>query len=260
MTRRAYPYFLVSLGVHLALLLTLVLLKGPQVPEIRQRRVVVELSRRRELPERPQTGRQPTPPGAPAPDTRPAAGSLDLSGPRTLAVPVGPAPEQTPPARSRPVEVGRAALASAPRPEAAVAPAPQVRVAAPSPEEILADMPVPGAAAGRQDAVGRDSPVRGYPDAGALEWGGRERKVLKAARPEFPQVLVREAQEVDVEAAFWVARSGQVTRVEITGSSGYSTVDRAVERALFNYLFEPSPVEQEDTGRIRFRFRLERMN
>ncbi|MBN1835339.1 MAG: TonB family protein, partial [Spirochaetales bacterium] len=78
--------------------------------------------------------------------------------------------------------------------------------------------------------------------------------------PEFPEVLLQEGQEVDVEATFKVAPNGQVTQVEIIRSSGYSTVDRAVERALADYLFEASAGEQEDTGRIQFRFRLERLN
>ena len=63
-----------------------------------------------------------------------------------------------------------------------------------------------------------------------------------------------------MEATFKVAPNGQVTHVEITRSSGYSAVDRAVERALSNYLFEASTTDEEDTGRIRFRFRLERVN
>ena len=63
-----------------------------------------------------------------------------------------------------------------------------------------------------------------------------------------------------MEATFKVAPSGPVTQVEMTRSSGYSTVDRAVERALVNYLVEASATDDEDTGRIRFRFRLERLN
>ena len=59
-----------------------------------------------------------------------------------------------------------------------------------------------------------------------------------------------------MEAAFIVAPSGQVTSVVITRSSGFASVDREVEQALRDALFAES--SQEDSGRIQFRFRLER--
>jgi TonB family protein len=94
--------------------------------------------------------------------------------------------------------------------------------------------------------------------ASALEWRGRERRLLKAAQIEFPDVLLKEGVEVDVEAVFTVAASGQVTGVSIERSSGYATVDRAVEQALLSYLFEESAAGEEDQGRVQFRFRLAR--
>lgn len=94
--------------------------------------------------------------------------------------------------------------------------------------------------------------------ADELDWTGYERKLLKRAALNFPEVLLSEGQEVDVEAAFTVAPSGQVIRVEITRSSGYTLVDRAVERALLNYLFEQSASGERDRGVIKFMFRLER--
>jgi TonB family protein len=63
---------------------------------------------------------------------------------------------------------------------------------------------------------------------------------------------------VDVVAAFAVAPNGQVTRVEIMRSSGFASVDRAVVQALHNALFDASPGDAEDQGRISFHFRLER--
>jgi len=44
--------------------------------------------------------------------------------------------------------------------------------------------------------------------------------------------------------------------VEITRSSGFASVDRAVEQALRNALFEEAA--GEDPGRIHIRFRFER--
>jgi TonB family protein len=186
------------------------------------------------------------------------SGSLDLSGPRSLVVPSGRLPAEVSATQAESLAGGRAKLS---RPEpgaAALVPEPGGRLSVPGVEEVLAAMP-----AGRREAapaVRQEGSPRGYLDSGALEWGGRERKVLKAARPEFPEVLLQEGQEADVEATFKVAPNGQVTLVEISRSSGYSAVDRAVERALLNTLFEPSATDDEDTGRARFRFRLERVN
>jgi TonB family protein len=84
--------------------------------------------------------------------------------------------------------------------------------------------------------------------------GGRT--LLLRPRLGFPVLLLEKGLEVDVEAAFIVAPSGQVTRIEITRSSGFASVDREVEQALRDALFAES--SQEDSGRIQFRFRLER--
>jgi TonB family protein len=98
----------------------------------------------------------------------------------------------------------------------------------------------------------------GYSEAVALEWRGRERKLLKTAGIPFPDILLEEGLEVDVVAVFTVAASGQVIAVDIIRSSGYATVDTAVRRALYSYLFEPSGDSSEDVGQIQVRFRLER--
>jgi len=261
MTRAGLPYLMVSLGLHLALLLVLLFLKGPQLPEIRQRRVVIELSPRREVPERSEVRPEQRTAEILAPVAEPLSGSLDLSGPRSLAVPSGRVPAERTSSRSESLPAARAALALPEAGEAAEVPRAAIRMSVPTVDEILADLPAPTPAAmGDGPSAAGERPAHGYLDPGALEWRGRERKVIKATRPEFPEVLLQEGQEVDVEATFKVAPNGQVVRVEITRSSGYSTVDRAVERALANYLFETSTTDDEDTGRIRFRFRLERLN
>jgi TonB family protein len=98
----------------------------------------------------------------------------------------------------------------------------------------------------------------GFTEAGALEWRGRERKLLKTAGITFPDILLEEGLEVDVVAGFTVAANGQVIEVDIIHSSGYPSVDTAVQRALRSYLFEPSADSSEDVGQIQVRFRLER--
>jgi TonB family protein len=98
----------------------------------------------------------------------------------------------------------------------------------------------------------------GYTEAGALEWRGRERKLLKTAGIAFPDILLDEGLEVDVVAVFTVASNGQVIEVDIVRSSGYASVDTAVQRALYGYLFEPAADSSEDVGQVQYRFRLER--
>jgi TonB family protein len=98
----------------------------------------------------------------------------------------------------------------------------------------------------------------GYAQETALEWEDRQRQMLRSPELRFPELLAEEGLEVDVEAAFAVAPNGQVTRVEITRSSGFASVDRAVVQALHNTLFDASPGDAEDQGRISFHFRLER--
>jgi TonB family protein len=259
MTRGVYPYVLVSLGLHLLVILGLLILKGPQLPEVRQRKVVLEFSRREA---RAIVSRQTPATEISEPDPQPLSGSLDLSGPRTLPTPSARLPAMpergSAPGRSQVLPASRVELPAKKAPAAAL-PEPEIRIPTPDLEEILAEVPaaVPSAEAAENAEQARQ---HGTLASGALEWRGRERKVLKSVRPEFPAVLLQEGQEVDVEAAFAVAPSGQVTEVEITRSSGYAVVDSSVERALLNYLFEPSDGDEADTGKIRFSYRLERGN
>ena len=84
--------------------------------------------------------------------------------------------------------------------------------------------------------------------------------MLKTAGISFPDILLDEGQEVEVVAVFTVAANGQVVEVDILRSSGYATVDTAVQRALYSYLFESSADSSEDVGQVQYRFRLERGN
>jgi TonB family protein len=229
---------------------------------------VIQFSRQPPAPERAPAARTPGAPEIVAPQAEPLTGSLDLSGPRALAVPSGRLPQAplgVPAAGAEPrrIELPGRAGASAP-----VAPAlPTLRVAPPAPDDLLAQIPVRAARGAPEDSTastagapaGAEAEHR-YLDSGALEWRGRERKVLRAVRPEFPEVLRQEGLGVDVQATFTVAPSGQVTQVEITRSSGYASVDRAVVRALMNYLFEASDTDAADIGEQQFSYRLERTN
>jgi TonB family protein len=140
--------------------------------------------------------------------------------------------------------------------------------AAPTPEQLLRGLAAgrsePAAAAGADRAAatgvgpesGTNAEPTGYMQATALEWKAGERSLLQQPRLGFPKLLLEKGLEVDVEAAFVVAPSGQVVRVEITRSSGFASVDREVEQAMLDALFAES--SREDSGRIQFRFRLER--
>jgi len=83
--------------------------------------------------------------------------------------------------------------------------------------------------------------------AGGTEWGwqGLPRKLVRRRNPEFPALL---------------SALGQVTRVEITRSSGYIEIDASVEAALRDYLFSRVDGRVDSTGTVKFRFRLEKQD
>jgi len=257
MTENIRPFFLISLGLHLCLIILLFLMKGPRVTEVLPRRVVIEFSQRSE-----RTLPAVAPEQAGLPDLAPQelAESLKMEGPRTLAMPGMRSPVDSPqPQLSRGGE--RLAFAATQEP---LLPQPSSPAAAPLlPAQLLArELESPPAPAPAEDGglaeEGGNTEDGGYSQAGALEWRGRERKLLKTAGISFPDILLEEGLEVDVVAVFTVAANGQVMEVDIVRSSGYATVDTAVQRALYSYLFEPSGDPSEDVGQIQVRFRLER--
>jgi TonB family protein len=238
-------YLFVSLAIHLCLVLLLFLLKGPQAPERIPRRVVIEFSPR--LERSPSAG---TPEQTRLPDLEPRelAGSLKMEGPKTLSVPGAGVAAGV---RRESRDIGGDRLRYAPT-EKPVLPKRSITVAPPRPEELLArDIETPALASPLPEE-------NGITRAGALEWKGRERKLLKTAGIPFPDILLEEGLEVDVAAVFSVSPSGQVIDVDIVRSSGYASVDSAVERALLSYLFEASDDASTDVGEIQYRFRLER--
>jgi TonB family protein len=255
MTENIRPFFLISLGLHLFLIILLFLMKGPRVTEVLPRRVVIEFSQRSE-----RTLPAVAPEQAGLPDLAPQelAESLKMEGPKTLAIPGMRSPVDSPqPQLSRGGE--RLAFAATQEP---LLPQPSSPAAAPfMPAQLLAreleSPPAPAEDGGLAEEAG-NTEDGGYSQAGALEWRGRERKLLKTAGITFPDILLEEGLEVDVVAVFTVAANGQVIEVEIVRSSGYATVDTAVQRALYSYLFEPSGDSSEDVGQIQVRFRLER--
>ena len=256
MTENVRLYFLISLGIHFSLVILLFLMKGPQVAEVVPRRVVIEFNQSRE--------RQ-LPPVAPEqtrlPDLQPQemAGSLKMEGPKTLAMPGMKLAEDT---RRPEIAAGGERLAYETL-EKPLLPGPISPAAAPIlPESVLTGQLVSPAGAQPAEAVAAEEGERteegGYTEAGALEWRGRERKVLEKAGIPFPDILLEEGLEADVVAVFTVAANGQVMEVDILRSSGYGSVDAAVQRALYSYLFEPSADSSEDVGQVQVRFRLER--
>jgi TonB family protein len=256
MTENIRPYFLISLAFHLCLIFLLFLMKGPSMTEVVPRRVVIEFSPR---PERTLPAITPDPR---LPDLAPQelAESLKMQGPRTLAMP-GTKPAVDP-QRLEPTRGGeRIAYAARKEP---LLPGPSSPAAAPIlPAQVLAEeLELPPVAVPLEDGGslgdGESSEDGGYTEEGALEWRGRERKLLKTAGIPFPDILLEEGLEVDVVAGFTVAASGQVVEVHIIRSSGYASVDTAVQHALRSYLFEPSADSSDDIGQIQVRFRLER--
>jgi outer membrane biosynthesis protein TonB len=246
------PYLLISLGIHLCLFALLFLVKGPQAPEVPSRRVVVRFSAQERKPVPSRAAGSAARAALPVMEPRELVGSLQLKGPAALKLPTvraaaGPAVIRG----SEEAVVERAAVRGRDEP---LLPGKALAAAAPAPEQLFvreAENEVADAAESRE----RDS---GFTPAAALEWKGKERSLLKQATIDFPTILLEEGLEVDVEAAFTVAPSGQVVEVEIIRSSGLASVDRAVERALLGYLFNRSGDSGTDKGRIKFRFRLER--
>ena len=109
----------------------------------------------------------------------------------------------------------------------------------------------------QEPPIGDNEPeAAGYIPSTALEWKAGGRSLLLRPRLRYPELLLEKGLEVDVEADFVVAPNGQVASVQITRSLGFASVDREVEQALRDALFAES--SQEDSGRIQFRFRLER--
>jgi TonB family protein len=239
-----------SLGFHGCLLLAFSFWKVAREPQEEQRVVLLEV--RNLMPRQSRTGER-------SPST---AWNSNLVG--GLAVPepgelsILPAEAST----SRALRAGAKTAAAEPAPiERSERPRIAERsdtLSFPSPAETLqkalsgnAREPAPPAPAAAE-AEG------GYTQETALEWKGRQRQLLRGLQLSFPELLAEKGLEVDVEAAFAVAPSGQVTRVEIVRSSGFASVDRAVEQAMYNTLFEASSGEAEDQGRISLHFRLER--
>jgi len=236
------PYLLISLGFHLCLIVMFMFIRGPQVVEVLPRRVKIEfISQRQRIPVEPtvETSR------LPELEAQQLAESLQMQGPKTLAVP------GTRASSAKPTGTSGGRRSSYERTQQPLLPEVSTPAAAPLlPPELLAeqvDAPDP--------APAEES---GITETGALEWKGRERQLLKSAALAFPDILLEQGLEVDVLAVFSVAANGQVIAVEIERSSGYASVDSAVQRALLGYLFEPADNSGEDVGQIQFRFRLER--
>lgn len=128
---------------------------------------------------------------------------------------------------------------------------PQVPAAA----DVLSDLARTG-----PGPVGGTGGEAGVISGGGAEigWNGTARRLLRRRDPQFPVVLSAAGQEVEGEARITVSPLGNVTRVEITRSSGYIEIDASVEAALRDYLFAQVNGRSDTVGTVRFRFRLEK--
>ncbi len=249
--RRYLLYFAFSAGFHACLFLAFFFWKVVQEPQPEPRTVLLEVKGLE-----PRSSRSAE--RAPAPK---ASSSVLSSG---LAIPE-PGYLRLVSEESRTSRAAKAGITADFREPAAIARNEKPRLVQPSdafsfpsPAETLR-----GALAGSDREQVPSSSAAGAAEGGytqetALEWKGKQRQMLRRLELGFPELLAEKGLEVDVEAAFAVAPSGQVTRVEITRSSGFASVDRSVEQAMYNTLFEASSGEEEDQGRISLHFRLER--
>ena len=121
-------------------------------------------------------------------------------------------------------------------------------------------VPTPTAGDVLADAASVSPVATGSPSGTMVAFEGVQRRLIRKRNPEFPTVLSAIGQEVDVDARIAIAPSGNVTRVEITRSSGYIEIDASVEAALRDYLFSRINERKDTVGTIRFRFRLERQD
>jgi len=244
MIRKAVPFLVSSLALHAALFGLLLWWQPRAAPAPRAQRVLLEFQRSPLA-------------GSPA---RRRAGGAALPG---LPVPVGGPLSIPTGAGERRQDLTRTAtppetlsLTSNERPRPA---APSASPALPAPAEVLRGLlpagtkdPAPPAAEASRAVAG------GIEPSTALEWEGKERTLLRGPDIRFPDLLLDKGLEADVEASYVILPTGQVARVQITRSSGFASVDRAVEQALGNVLF--AEAAGEEAGRIHIRFRLERKN
>jgi TonB family protein len=237
---KAIHYLSFSLVVHAGLAILFLLLRSPQPARLEQSRVILDLR-----PVNRQVSPEPVPRAANEAGPGSSAVSLFSPGEDIPAPAPAPAGRTQTAARSERVSTGDDGVLPAP--------APEMNIILPAPAAVLEEVLARGASSPPRRPAAR----AGEPD---LVWSGSGRRLLKQGDLYFPDILLQEAQEVDVEASFLVSPDGRVTQIEITRSSGYILVDRAIERALYEYLFEGSATGEMETGLIRFRFRLERVD
>jgi outer membrane biosynthesis protein TonB len=226
--------WLVSLGVHVVLVLTVGILLASPLREPLAPQVDITLV------------------GAPGPGRGAPAGG---GGPSARAVVPRPERPETPQPEPPPRPVRRSTPVEP-------APAPPRSLPMPSARDVLPDAAAASQAAQpvSGDAAASSADAPGSPFGTDVAWEGLARKLIRRRVPEFPTILSAIGQEVEMEARIWVAPSGIVTRVEITRGSGYIEVDASVEAALHDYVFSPVGGRTETVGTERFRFRLEKQD
>lgn len=91
-----------------------------------------------------------------------------------------------------------------------------------------------------------------------ITWLGDKRKTLIIKEPEFPEILIQEGIEVDMEVKFFISPEGFVIDTDILKSSGYNSIDMAVEKIIGTWVFEKSDQGRTDSGVVPIRFRLKK--
>ena len=261
---RNWHYLASSFILHLGILVVFMLLKGPELPRLTERRVVINFTREPLIT--PSNLRSEGDQAVPEMESqRRSVQGQAILDPDKLPVPGGVNVRQA----IEPMQVAERAEREeigAPRLESqALVILPELAdpTAEPSSEDRLQLELERVLSQVRKDSDPEDLPSGGgITGPGALEWRDRPRKLLRQGTLEFPEILKDEGREVDVGARFAVTVIGQVINVEIVQRSGYAAVDRAVVRAVSDYRFEALPADIHvadhlDYGLIRFFFRLE---
>ncbi len=223
-----------SLAIHLLLLLLFVVVRqplreAPPVPVLR-----LTLTPRAGAPMAAPAMQRPTPATARESSARqqPAAGRSELpplAAPRT-GFAIGPGPPALP-----------ATTAGA--------------VVLPTPSAALAGALAAGGI-GTTTGTAPSAPAAERPPAPRIEHRGLP-GVRRGMALGYPAELMRRGIEADVEMRLTVATDGTVVHIETLQSSGLSSVDAEVERALRQVLFAASAAGPV-TGKVRVSYRLER--
>lgn len=178
------------------------------------------------------------------------------AAPPAPAAPPSPPPPPAPPVLAEAIAPPPDALPSPPPPvtapprQAAQNPPPRPRPPAPRPAQPGPAQAAPVQTVGAGIALGAVSPPR--PASGAAN-----------VAPEYPLNSRMRGEQGRVTLRVQVGADGQVAEVEIVATSGFATLDRAAQRAVRGWRFEPAmqdgrPVPATVSVPVTFRLEAER--